>query len=784
MIAAYASLLIILGASATIGQALLTLAAGGTSSNRTRVSWMAPAVGIGLLLVLAGVAARLPGEGITSALVILLLLVASAWWLRGRVEGVGEALRLAIGVVLISTLAASLPFLIAGRVGILGAGLINDDMASHLLIADYVAHPEGYVPTFIRGGYPIGPHAVVVSISEGLGFDLVDVFAGFTLALAPLTGLLALGLLSDLGPLRRITGACLVSLSYLGASFLAQGAFKEPLQALLLMAFAVLLAALLGMATGSGEARGLGGVHPIKRVLPLAILAAAAVFNYSLPGLLWIAAVGGVVVAARVLVVKPRPELPPDWRRRAAPYLFGALGVLVLATAQEWSRIADFARLEALNPDRFGSDLGNLKQAISPLEALGVWPTGDYRTAADAAGVPAIAFYLGALVGLGALALGLIESRRRALWALPAALLAIGLVWGVTALFSTPYIAAKALAIAAPVVMLLAVRGLLSPSGVRWTALATGFILLAGLSSFLALRQAPVRPDAHSEDLAEVREVVEGEEVLFLGRDNFIAWELRGSDEITGVVTNFYSVADARSRFQKGEGGGEKFDVDAVFPQTLDDFTYILSTTGGPRSSPPPRFEPVVENDSYILWERTGLVGRRKTLDEGVFPGAVLDCSTAAGRKVAAGRGTAQVWNIEPVIEGEEGWAPTANPTPAQPASMELKLEPGRWLISLAYDSRSPLRVTSPELGLDEEVDANLDFRGPSPFFPVGEVEVSAPTTATVEVQVDELGLIGRALRAPNEAHLRSLSATPLGVIERIQRRQACDRYVDWYRVG
>ena len=118
------------------------------------------------------------------------------------------------------------------------------------------------------------------------------------------------------------------------------------------------------------------------------MLTAASVFNYSLPGLLWIGAVGALIVAARLWVVRPRPKLPPDWRWRFAPYLIGGLLVVVLATVQEWSRIADFARLEALNPDRFGSDLGNLKQAISPLEALGIWPTGDYRTTATAAGRP------------------------------------------------------------------------------------------------------------------------------------------------------------------------------------------------------------------------------------------------------------------------------------------------------------------------------------------------------------------------------------------------------------
>ena len=88
------------------------------------------------------------------------------------------------------SLAASLPFAIAGFVGILGVGLVNDDMASHLIIADYVSDYSGVVPSFIKGGYPIGPHAVVAASRAVTGAGLVDVFAGFTMALAPLFGLL------------------------------------------------------------------------------------------------------------------------------------------------------------------------------------------------------------------------------------------------------------------------------------------------------------------------------------------------------------------------------------------------------------------------------------------------------------------------------------------------------------------------------------------------------------------------------------------------------------------
>jgi hypothetical protein len=61
---------------------------------------------------------------------------------------------------------------------------------------------------------------------------------------------------------------------------------------------------------------------------------------------------------------------------------------------------------------------------------------------------------------------------------------------------------------------------------------------------------------------------------------------------------------------------------------------------------------------------------------------------------------------------------------------------------------------------------------------------VKRPTTAAVSVEPERPNLLGRILRAPNEAHLRSLTATPVGpdAVERIPVRQTCGHYVDWYR--
>ncbi|MBA2523442.1 MAG: hypothetical protein H0V25_08940, partial [Solirubrobacterales bacterium] len=442
MIGALAALVLLGGGSLVVGQALAALSGGATREQPGDVSWLAPAFGLGTLLVVGGVAVRLPGHATTAAIVLAGAVVGAFVYVRGRVRGARAAALLGAPGVVITVLAAALPFAIAGHVGVLGVGLVNDDMASHLIIADYIGDPTGVVPSFIKGGYPIGPHALVAAIGRGTGADLIDVFAGLTLALPALLGLLGLGMLEGLPRYRRILGACLIALSYLGVSYLAQGAFKEPVLSLLVIGFALCLARLIGLERGrEAEPDGTASlrVSPLLLGLPLGVLAAAVVFTYSLPGLLWLGAVGAALVLARVLLLEPRPKLPPNWPRKAAPYAIGAVAVVALATVQEWSRIADFSRVSALNPERFGSQLGNLRGSLSPLEVLGIWPSGDFRVTAGDGGLPALVFYAGAALAAAALLLGLSSAWRQRQLTLAAAAVAVGAVWGLLALIGSPY---------------------------------------------------------------------------------------------------------------------------------------------------------------------------------------------------------------------------------------------------------------------------------------------------------------------------------------------------------
>ena len=65
----------------------------------------------------------------------------------------------------------------------------------------------------------------------------------------------------------------------------------------------------------------------------------------------------------------------------------------------------DFHSFETFDPN--GPGLGNLFGQVSPFEALGIWPSGDFRLAPGDGAVPAAGYYLGAAFALVLLLYGI-----------------------------------------------------------------------------------------------------------------------------------------------------------------------------------------------------------------------------------------------------------------------------------------------------------------------------------------------------------------------------------------
>ncbi len=762
MIGAYATVAVVCAASVAVGQAVLS------ACGRREFTWLSAPAGLAALLVLSGIAIKLPGHATAVAVAIPVVAgLALVWlWVSGGAVGFGRAAAIAVAPALVAVLGASLPFIASGRVGILGVGLVNDDMASHLVIADWIGSHAGPVPKLVEQGYPVGPHALVDGISSLLGSGLVETFAGLTLALPVLMAALAAGVLADLRPGRRTVAAALVALSYLGAAYLAQEAFKEPIEALLVLGFALALPS----------------VRDGRSAIPLGVIAAGSVYAYSFPGLAWL---GAAAMAYVVLAGLFRIGAKPAHMVRFAPIAtcIAAGAVLLVLIAPEIPRIADFTGFRAFRSESISGGLGNLRHQLSPLEALGVWPTSEFRLAAADSSHPLL-FYAGAIVSLAALCLGVPRWLQRRGPAVPAALAAAVVIYVGALLFGTVYTSAKALSIGAPLVMLISLGALFDGDRLR-IALASALAVAAAASSFLVLREAPVGPADHHDELAALRPLVAGQRALFLGRDDFVRYDLAGARPYV-AVRNFYDDLYVRPRLGLADVF-RKFDFDSVSSRKLHGFPYVITTRGAFASGPPPWLRLVRTTPSFALWKRVGPLAPRRTLAEGPDPGALLRCSSSSGDRIASSRGTAAAFDHPPVASSE--WTPGPTVTDGSPATGTLQLPRGRWELSLQYDASRDVRVTAP--GFEATLPANLDYRGSTPYYGVpGEVAVTRERPVRVTVSVERPPLAGRLLGASSVAHLGAIAATrarpgehglPGNADVPLPLSRACGRYVDWY---
>src|SRR3954447_19658254 len=810
---------LIVAASLLLGSAVMAIA------GLPRHSAAVPATRIGALLVICGVAIKLPGHAVTAAIAVGLALV-GCFFVFGRAPGPTGRVRIGAFVVVIgAALVAAIPFAASGRVGILGQGLVNDDMASHLLFTEWISTHAGPTPDLIKGGYPLGPHAIVAATTKVSGASYVEAFAGLTGAIAVLLALSAYGALRGVRGWLRVPGAVLAASPYLAAAYLAQGAFKEPLLGLALLGFALALPPLLPewsrRAAGAGYQAG-SSRHPpgARAAIPLGVIAAGTIYNYSFPGLAWL--LGAALFWMLLIAWRERDRARGflaglrlrERLRRASSAIAVGVAVPVIAALPEIFRLASFSSFKAFNPQGTGPTVGfgNLRQPLNPLEAFGIWPSGEFRITPANSTTPELAFYLGGALALIAFAWGLGRALSRRESALPSALLAAAVVYLVALAVGTPYTQAKCLAIAAPLIMLITIRGLLSADAFEgeeagvpaaegassWPPrfarpliaigiplLTLAFAVAAAFSTLLPLRQSAVGPDYHPREMLRIRPIVDGQNVLFLGRDNFVSWELIGS-EVYAPITNHYDVEEVHPLYRATDLNA-KFDWDNVPPFVMNKFHWVVTTSAAMQSEAPAGFTPRLRTGDFILWHRDHDVSQRRTLYEPVNPGAPLDCGNPEQAPITKLDGTATVFTVQPVVG--KVWNPSPALTQTKPAHMRLYLTPGRWDLSIQYASTQPLHLQASGPGLAEpfsqDLRTNLLFRGPSPYYPVGSLDVKSAGNVIVDVDVGDPPLVGRLLRTESKAYLSGLAFTRSEPArETIPLSKACGRYVDWYSLA
>jgi hypothetical protein len=777
----YLSAGIILLGSLLVGRAAMLLL------GRRHASFLEGPVGLAILILICTVAIRLPGDAATSLVCSAIVVLASLAFLIARREAIlGPAVGLALPVALIAGLLSSLPFIASGHIGIPGVGL-NNDMAMHLVDTDYLLDPSGPQPQSIVNGYPIGPHSLVATVVNLLGTEPLQGWLGLLVAMPVLGAITSLGALRELPGWRHILGATLVGLAYLIASVLGIAGFKELIAATFLIAFAI------GLREIEREQDG-----RIAILIGLALITAATVPVYSLPGGAWLAVTAGIWLLAHLLRI--RAESGPEGVRRivrsSRPIVIPAVIVLVIIGLIELPKVLDF--LQSGSIGNVADTNSKLRYVVSPLETLGVWPSGDWLLGTHDFSRDWL-YWLFGLIGLAGLFVGFAWWMLRRDYAVPAAVVSGFVVYLLTKYVEDGglYILAKAVVVPASAVMLMVVMALLARrAGPGRQAFAVVFVALAAYSSFLALRDTIVASTGRLDQLADFRSRVAGQKVLALTSDRFTDYALRTATVYSPAFNSEIRVPSVGAKTQR-----LPIDFDSVPYDVLNQFSYAVTTSAVYQSQAPPGWRLAASSGSYRLWRRTGTTPNVSILAEEARPGRIFRCNRAKFRRVLAGGGEAVVWP-RPVIAKRLYWKAGAsggvvteggvsaakqapldnNLSPGQTASQTISLPAGQWKLSIQYVSPvTGITVRAPGLAshLPAGMDAAIPYRpDQGPYWPAGEV-TSSGGPITVSVQADDINLLQKALGVDAPAVIGNLTAVMRTGFRKVPTAAACSLYVD-----
>jgi hypothetical protein len=779
-------------------------------------------VGLATLVILAGATIRLPGRDLAATAVVGAVFAGAlglVWVRRPRAPG---AFRVGLPVVIAIVVAASLPFAAAGGFGIfVGKSL---DLGNYLYDAQWLQTGAGFKPGQIVQGFPMGPPALAtVTAKVAGGASLVATFTAFMIAAATAAALASLTLFGKLPAGRRTLAAFLVGLPYMAASFYVQSSFKELAMGLFALAFALSLREL------AGEDRREGAASPgwLAGVVQLGLLLVAAVYTYSFAGTYWPLGTLGLWAIASALLHRAqlrdvlrmhRPKMP---RSRRAQLLVAVGVVAMLAVGiQEWNQVIEFARARGSLSALSGGDISaDLPRSPWFYTALGVWPVTDYRAAVPNLFLERLLFALALL----ALARGLLLLWRRGELALPAAGATAVVLYLASRLGSGPFVQSKALAIMAPLMMLIAVYGALAvlerrrPEGatgiaegpavgaraiaerllaapIVWRSVGVVFLAGAVLSTYLALGGTLINGGEQSRQLEALGRMIKGSTVLFLGSDDYVGWELRGTSVYGSDAYSGVPLVPGRP---KATSSHTHYDFDSMSPPALDLADFVITAHSPLMSQPPPNFRRVAVTESFELWKRVGPTPPRQTLLEGVLPGQELRCGSARGRRLSRGDGVAHVWSPAPVYGA--GWRASSPPPPSagfrranalvpgRSLTQGLDLGRGRWTISLQYSAADSLLVRGP--GLDARLPPSYQRLGS--FSPVGTIVMRKPGKATFRVETEPPSTLRDLLAGPDRLYtgfagqVGAIAAKRVGTkLATVPLRRACGRFVDWYRVS
>ncbi len=496
-----------------------------------------------------------------------------------------------------------------------------DDTATWLALTDRVIdhgrsleglEPSSYLATLeanLSAGYPVGVFIPFGAAQKLVGGDLAWVFHPYQAFLAAMLAL-ALWEIFD-GVVQRLALRALATFVAAQPALLFGYALWGGVKEVATAALVALAAALAPSVVAAKAAR--------RNALALAVAAGALIGVLSVGGLVWMAP---MLLALVVLAVRNL-----GWRVAIASLVvFAAPLALFLAPAL----IDGFSPFQSTLTKE--TELGNLIAPLNAVQVIGIWPSGDFRTDPDGMLVTALLLS----IAVFAVAIGLWSAwsaRRPAPFLYASSLLACAAI----VLVASPWVGGKALAVAAPAALSLAMLGAIAAFSADRLAGAVLTVIVAGgvvWSNVLAYGGADLAPYDQLVELQQIGEEFGGQGPALMTEYNpyGVRHFLR---EVDGEGASELRVRPVYLRGGGTAEKGEAVDVDEVELSSLLEYPILVVRRSPVRSRPPSPYRLVFSGDYYEVWQRpavpSGLPPEHLPLGEELDPTAVPDCGEVSG---------------------------------------------------------------------------------------------------------------------------------------------------------
>jgi hypothetical protein len=636
----------------------------------------------------------------------------------------------AVGCAALAFAGFGLPVLLSGEATF--AGYIKlDDTATWLAFTDRTMEhgrslaglqPSSYEAVLdlnLGKGYPtaiFAPYGIGAAIA---GEDLAWLFQPYEALLAALLALCLVAIASPLLRSRPLSAlvALLGSQAALLLGYAMWGGVKEVAAAYLLALVAALAPLVLR--------RGAGG---IRAALPIAVAAAALVGTLSAGALLWLVPLllpVAVALAARL--------------GAAASLARGAAGVAAGAVLVLPALAAGGSLPLSAKSLRSGESLGNLLDPLSPLQAFGIWPSGDFRLDPDSWVLTVAAI---ALVAAGAIAALWLARRSRA-WGV--VIYITGSAVGAAAIWAlgSPWVDGKALATLSPALLFTGAAGCAALIRSGWRALGSVALvaIAAGVvwSSVLTYREVNLAPRDQLAELELIGERIAGEGPTLMteyqpyGVRHFLRdAEPEGASELRRRQVPLRGGRTAKK--------GRWADTDELATEGLLTYRTLVLRRSPSQSRPPSLYHLTWRGTYYEVWQRRQPIARkvlaRLPLGGRTQPSGRASCPDVArlarrarrgGRLVAARRPRVEIVPLtetsHPAAWADADFGPsTLVPRGEGPIEAEVSVSvPGHYRVWLGGSVRSRVELFVDGAAVGE---ARHRLNNPGQYFALGETEL------------------------------------------------------------